>query len=106
MYDRVRLTALPLLWLLLAHAPQAAGADFRVAYWFDRGRPLETFKFQPYDLRKKEFTPDVERWLRMMQDKYPGYEAYTRDVDLSRLKGGTDKLKVGSAITGEFLAVG
>ena len=92
--------------LLLGAALPAPGADIRIAYWYNRGRPLDTFKFQAYDLRKKEFSPDAEAWLTLMKQKFPAYEAYTRDVDLSREKGETDKLKIGSAITREFIGVG
>ena len=91
---------------LILPALQAAGGEIRIVYWFDKGRPLDTFKFQAYDLRKTEFTPDVERWLSATKAKFPAYEVYTRDVDLSRERGETDKLKIGSAIVREFLIVG
>jgi hypothetical protein len=93
-------------FLTLAQARGAEGADIRIVFWFDRARPLDTFKFQSYDLRKKEFTPDVERWLAVMKKDYPGYDAYTRDIDLARERGQTDNLKIGSAILREFYLLG
>lgn len=84
----------------------AAGGEIRVLFWYDRGRPLDTFKFQAYDLRKQEFTPEVARWLNATRDGFPSYKAYARDIDLSRERGETDKLKIGSAITREFLGLG
>jgi hypothetical protein len=85
---------------------RGAAPDFKVVFWYDRRRPLDTFKYQVYDLRKSEFTPEVGRWLTLMKEKYPGYEAYAREVVLAREEGGTEKLKIGSAIIREFLVVG
>ncbi len=84
----------------------AMAADVRLVFWYERARPLDTFKFQSYDLRKKQFTPEVERWMVLMKRKYPGYDVYTREIDLSQEHGATDNLKIGSAITREFLSFG
>ena len=84
----------------------ASGGEIRILFWFDRARPLDTFKFQAYDLRKQEFTPAVEGWIKATRDTSPGYDAYTRDVDLARERGETENLKIGSVITREFIRVG
>lgn len=79
-------------------------ADFKVAVWYRRDRPLETFRYQVYDLRKGEYTRAVDDWLALMKTRFPGYLAVLRDVDLARVKGETELLKVGSIIRQELLA--
>src|SRR5262249_32781724 len=59
-------------------------AALRIVFWYDRDRPLDTFRYRVYDLRKNEFTPEVERWLADVRARFPRFEAYTRDVILSR----------------------
>jgi hypothetical protein len=104
-YSKLLIISILTIFLLLP-ALHAGGADVRLVFWFDRARPLDTFKFQAYDLRRKEFTPDVDRWLAVMKKDFPGYDAYTRDVDLAGERGETDNLKVGSAVLREFLVLG
>jgi hypothetical protein len=79
--------------------------DYKVVIWFRRDRPLETFKYQVYDLRKGEYTKAVDDWLGLMRAKFPAYEVTVREVDLTREKGETEALKVGSVIKRELLAV-
>lgn len=80
--------------------------ELRIAYWYDRRRPLQTFRHQVYDLRRKEYTPEVDRWLALVRERYPGYEAYVRDVSLAKLRGDTENHKIGAAVVDEFLFVG
>ena len=55
-------------------------------------------------MRKGEYTPAVEDWVRNTRTKYPSYRVPVRAVDLSRERGGrTEKLKVGSVIHRELL---
>jgi hypothetical protein len=82
-----------------------ARSDFKVIIWFRRDQPLQTFKYQVYDVRKGEYTPAVDTWLELMRTKYRGYEVTVRDVDLTREKGQTEALKVGSVIKRELMAV-
>lgn len=79
-------------------------ADFKVAIWYRRDRPLDTFRYQIYDLRKGQYTEAVDDWLTLMRTSFPTYEAVVRDVDLAREKGETESLKVGSIIRQELLA--
>jgi hypothetical protein len=81
-----------------------AQADFKVAVWYRRDRPLETFQYQVYDVRKGEYTRAVDEWLALMQSKYTMYVVAVRDVDLAREKGETELLKVGSVIKRDLLA--
>src|SRR4051794_22545599 len=89
-----------------AAAPQPASprADYRVVVWYRRDRPLDTFKYQTYDMRKGEYTPAVDAWLELMRSKHPAYLVAVRDVDLSRERGATESLKVGSVIMRELTA--
>jgi hypothetical protein len=87
-----------------AQSPAAHQADFKLVVWFHHDRPLETFKYQAYDVRKGEYTPKVDEWLELMRSKYRGYEVIVREVDLSREKGATELLKVGAVIKRELLA--
>jgi hypothetical protein len=91
-------------------AREASGAspsaDLRIVFWYDRARPLDTFQYRVYDLRKHEFTHEVERWLADVRARFPRFEAYTRDVVLSQERGETEKLKTGSVVVREFLVIG
>jgi hypothetical protein len=83
---------------------QAAGADFKVLVWYRRDDALGTFKYQVYDLRKKEYSAAVDAWIKDIPAKYPAYIVLVRDVDLKRAKGETEMLKVGSVIKRELMA--
>jgi hypothetical protein len=86
--------------------PPAASrqADYKVVVWFRGDRPLETFQYVTYDIRKGQYTKAVDSWLEMIRTKYPSYEVSVRDVDLSREKGETEALKVGAVIKRELMA--
>jgi hypothetical protein len=87
--------------LLIRHV--ARNADFKVLIWYRRADPLGTFKYQVYDLRKREFTAEVESWIKAVATKHPGYITFVRDVDLKREKGETETLKVGAVIKRELM---
>jgi hypothetical protein len=78
-------------------------ADFKVVVWYRRNDPLASFQYQVYDVRKGEYTEAVEAWTRDIPTKYPAYLVVVRPVDLSRVPGATEKLKVGSVIHRELL---
>jgi hypothetical protein len=78
--------------------------DYKVVVWYRQDRPLETFKYQTYDVRKGEYTPAVDAWLELMRTKHPAYVVMVRDVDLGREKGETESLKVGSVVMRELTA--
>ena len=80
----------------------AQNADFKVLVWYRNSDPLGTFKYQIYDVRKGEYTPKVDEWIKDVKTKYPGYYVVVRDVDLKREKGETELLKVGSVIYREL----
>lgn len=82
----------------------APHADYKVVAWFDRARPIESFQYQVYDVRKGDYTPAVDAWVALMAAKYPGYEVAVRDVDLAREKGPTEIRKVGAVVHRELLA--
>ena len=76
--------------------------DLKVVVWYRKSDSLGTFKYEIYDVRKGEYTPKVDEWVKNVQSKYLGYYVVVRDVDLKREKGGTEMLKVGSVITREL----
>ena len=78
--------------------PVPSRTDFIVLIWYRRDDPLGTFEHQIYDVRKGEYTPAVDDWVRETRAKYPGYVVLMKSVDLSRERGQTEKLKVGSVI--------
>jgi hypothetical protein len=84
-------------------AAHARRADFRVLVWYRRAEPLETFKYQVYDLRKGEYTGAVDTWIDGVRTKHREYIVIVRDVDLNRETGETESLKVGSVIERELL---
>ena len=79
------------------------GTDFVVLVWYRRDDPLGTFEHQFYDVRKGEYTSGVDDWLRLMRTKYADYLVVVRPVNLSRERGETEKLKVGSVIHRELM---
>ena len=72
--------------------------------WYRRDRPLETFKYQVYDVRKGQYTPAVDAWIQLLRTKYPAYDVTIREVDLAREQGETESLEVGSVIKRELMA--
>ena len=80
--------------------------DLKIAFWYDRSRPLETFRYQVYDLRKHEFSQSVIDWLELLEQRFPRYDAYIRNVRLSGGPEKAEKLEIGDAIVREFLVVG
>lgn len=99
------LVFIPCCALLLAGPPGPA-ADVRIVFWYDRSRPLDTFRYQVYDLGRGQYTPAVDDWLGLLHRDYPAYAAYARDFDLSRGPEDTRAHRTGAAIVREFLAVG
>jgi hypothetical protein len=86
-----------------ATGPNLVGADYVVLIWYGQDRPLETFQYQIYDVRKGEYTAAVDDWIKAVREKYPGYLVRVLPVDLARERGATEKLKVGSVIHRELL---
>ncbi len=84
-------------------APVSHHTDFKVLIWYRESRPLETFKYQIYDVRKGEYTPAVDAWVQLMRTKYTAYYVAIRDVDLAREHGDTDQLKVGAVVKRELM---
>ncbi len=78
--------------------------DYKVVVWFRRAQPIDTFQYQVYNLRKKEYTPAVDDWVAMMKKKHPGYEVAVRDVDVARETGPNDTRKIGAVVHRELLA--
>ena len=79
----------------------APHTDYKVLIWYRKNDSLGTFKFEIYDVRKGEFTPEVDDWIKNIKAKYPAYYVALRDVDLSRELGATDLLRVGKVIDRE-----
>jgi hypothetical protein len=80
------------------------GTDFKVVIWYRRDRPLETFKYQVYDLRRGEYTPAVDAWVELVRTKYTAYHVALHRVDLADEQGDTESLKVGSVVKRELMA--
>jgi len=85
-----------------ADAPRRA--DYKVVFWYRRDRPIETFQYQVYDVRKGEYTTAVDDWADMMRKRYRGYEVAVREVNLEREEGPNETRKVGAVIHRELLA--
>jgi hypothetical protein len=86
-----------------AREPAAGNVDFKIAVWYSKA-DLASFKYEIYDVRKGQYTPKVDEWVKHLQAKYPGYFVAVRDVDLKREEGDTEQLKVGSVIRRELIA--
>jgi hypothetical protein len=76
-------------------------ADYKVLIWYRRSDSLGTFKFEIYDVRKGEYTAEVDEWIKDVRARFPEHYVALRDVDLTREKGATDLLKVGKVIDRE-----
>jgi hypothetical protein len=85
--------------------PGPTRADFIVLIWYRRDDPLGTFQHQTYDVRKGQYTRDVDDWVRDARANHPSYTVRVRPVDLSRERGETEKLRVGSVIYRDLLSV-
>ncbi len=94
------------LLLLLAQtpAPAAPAPDFKVVFWLDGA----TLRHQAYDVRKGQFTPAVDDWLRRQRFRVDeaGYVtgdrfATVRDVFLAHYPGRTEHEKLDAAIAQE-----
>lgn len=83
-------------------APTTA-ADVLVAVYFDRSDPRSTFRWQAYDLRRGEFTPEVDAWLARVRGDYPHYRAYLLDVTLADWPGSTPGERLAAAVESERL---
>lgn len=94
----------PLLIVAALYAAQQPRVDFKVVTWYDRADPIATFQYRGYDVRKGEYTPAVDDWLKTMRERHPDYEVVVRDVDLAREPGPTERRKVGAVIHRELLA--
>jgi hypothetical protein len=53
--------------------------DYKVAYWFKRDNPLDTFQFKIYDATKGEYSPAVDQWLTTMKTRFPRHVAFIRE---------------------------
>jgi hypothetical protein len=90
---------------LATDAPPSEAPDFKVAFWYQRRDPLNTFQFQIYDLRKGEYNPlAVAAWLDRMARDFPSYKAYVNDVRVS--PGEEPRKKVASVIIAEHILTG
>src|SRR5512135_1137054 len=98
------MTAPLALLLLLGQVPAPAAPDFKVIFWLDGA----TVRHQAYDIRKGQYTPAVEDWLRRQRPRFDeaGYAvegrlAAVRDVYLAREPGRTESEKLEAAIARE-----
>jgi hypothetical protein len=92
--------------LLLAPPGDPPAPDLKIAVWYREADPLDTFRYQVYDLRRGEYSPAVDQWSADVRARYPAYRVYVRDVVLARQRGASEKYRIGAAIMDEFLAVG
>lgn len=88
-----------------APLPVVSHPNYKIVYWFDPRRPLDTFRHQEYDVRKGQFRPEVQRWVAETRKAFPSFDVYIRDVDLSQFRGNTEAHKIGAAVISEFTAV-
>lgn len=85
----------------------APSAGYKVAFWYDRSRPAQTFRYQVYDLRKGAYDPQaVGRWLDLIGARFPGYAAYVSDVPTVPGAGRDDQEALQAAIEQERRTAG
>lgn len=88
--------------LVLAQAgdenPAAPRAEYKIAFWYDRTQPLQTFRHQVYDVGKGEYDEaTVRRWLDLMHARFPYHAAYVKDVP-TRLESGQEGTEAVAAV--------
>jgi hypothetical protein len=82
--------------------PAPSRPGYKIAFWYDRGRPAETFRYQVYDLSKGPYDqPAVGRWLDLVRTRFPGYTAYVRNVPPVREPGQDEQAALGAVIEQE-----
>jgi hypothetical protein len=86
--------------------PAARPPDYKIAYWYRRSDPLNTFRFRAYDLRKGQYTAAVDRWLQTMQADHPDYAAYVKDLRLKPDSVEGEGKQIATAILQENIAQG
>ncbi|WP_406697222.1 hypothetical protein V5E97_00160 [Singulisphaera sp. Ch08] len=66
----------------------AARSEYKVAFWYDRNQPVSTFRYQIYDLGKKQFDPQtVGRWLELIQSRFPDHKAFLKEFSIAQGAG-------------------
>jgi hypothetical protein len=60
----------------------APTSDLVVVFWFRAKDPLGTLRYQTYDVRKGQYTTQVDDWLSLVMAQYPDYIAFRRPLDL------------------------
>jgi hypothetical protein len=48
----------------IAQAQRSTAPDFKVVYWVERAKVGEGLQAKVFDLRKKEFTQDWDKWAQ------------------------------------------
>ena len=81
----------------------SASHPYKVIYWFDG----KTWKSQPYDVARGEFTKEVEQWITQTEfDAFgfarPGKMAILRNIELEDGPAETRKERLATAISLEF----
>jgi hypothetical protein len=80
--------------------------EYRLVYWFDWSRPVETFRHHAYDLRAGEYPAQaVQEWKQGLRQSHPNYAVLLRDVRLADLPGETDQQKLDEAVHRQFAEI-
>lgn len=103
-------TALVLLGSLspaLADEPKAEGPpDYKLVYWFDWAKPIQTFHHKAYDVKAGGYPSEaVQAWKASLRQSHPRYAVLIRDAWLSELPGDSVDAKLKEAVHRQYIEV-
>lgn len=86
---------------------EAPRSGYKVAFWYDHARPIQSFQYQVYDLAKGQYDHQaVSHWLDIIKSKFPGHTAYVKDILPVRESGKDEHAALMAAIEREKQKVG
>lgn len=75
---------------------------YKVAFCYERSRPSQSFRYQVYDLSKRQFDQEaIQRWLELIRSQFPGHTAYVKDITTVRRPGQDEQAALMAAIAQE-----
>jgi hypothetical protein len=85
--------------------PAASKGPLKVICWYAKRDPVQTFQYKAYDVSKGQYSPAVDEWLKLVEQRFPDYVAYVRTLDLNPLSSETERQQVAHLIGRELTVI-